>query len=102
MTARSLPPTAATFAAQIPYAFAKTHGVLPAGVEGDGGGGVAATRCQADGVIELKRVLQRPLVTREVAAEAFAGELARAYNQGAPMATSFGGELAAREPTSRA
>ncbi len=35
-----------------------------------------------EGIAELRRVLQRPLVTRAVDAERFAAELARAYNQG--------------------
>ena len=44
-----------------------------------------------DGIAELKRVLNRPLVTRAVSAEAFAAELARAYNQaGAAIALSEG------------
>ena len=35
MTARAPLDTAATFAAQIPYAFARTHGVLASGLEGE-------------------------------------------------------------------
>ena len=87
MTARpSLPATAATFAAQIPYAFAKAHGVLATGVEGDAVVVLTRPDATADGVIEIKRVLQRPLVTRAIGAEEFALELARAYNQAAPAA----------------
>ena len=91
MTARpNLPPSAATFAAQIPYAFAKAHGVLAAGVEGDAVVVLTRPDATADGVIEIKRVLQRPLVTRAVSAEAFrafrAG--ARAYNQAAPASAA--------------
>jgi general secretion pathway protein E len=41
-----------------------------------------------DGIAEVKRVLNRPLLTRGVNAEAFAAELARAYNQGAALAWS--------------
>ncbi len=96
MTARStLPAEAARFAAQIPYAFAKTHGVLATALEG--GSVVVLTRPDAtpDGVVEIKRVLQRPLVTRAVGAEEFAAELARAYNQGAPSAAAtWAGDLA--------
>ena len=65
MTARpTLPADAASFAARIPYTFAKSHGVLASRVEGDAV--VVLTRPDAtpDGVVELKRVLQRPLVTR--------------------------------------
>ena len=48
-----------------------------------------------DGVVEIKRVLQRPLVTRAVSADEFAAELARAYNQGAPSAAAtWAGDLA--------
>ena len=36
----------------------------------------------------MKRVLNRPLLTRGVNAEAFAAELARAYNQGTGLAWS--------------
>jgi len=68
------------YAHRIPYAFSKTHGVLaqsdePAGV-------VVLTRPDAtvEGLAELKRVLQRPLLTRAVDAQRFATELARAYN----------------------
>ena len=96
MTARpNLPADAAAFATQIPYAFAKSHGVLAAGVEGDAV--VVLTRPDAtpDGVVEIKRVLQRPLVTRAVSAEEFAAELARAYSQGAPSAAAtWAGDLA--------
>ena len=48
----------------------------------EGGGVVVLTRPDAtvEGIAELKRVLQRPLVTRAVDAERFAAELARAYN----------------------
>jgi general secretion pathway protein E len=68
------------FAQRIPYAFARAHGVLaqsdePAGI-------VVLTRPDAtvEGLAELKRVLQRPLLTRPVDATRFATELARTYN----------------------
>ena len=94
MTARpTLPPDAASFAAQIPYAFAKAHGVLAARVEGDAVVVLTRPGATPDGVVEIKRVLQRPLVTRAVSAEEFAAELARAYNQGAP---SGGGDMGRR------
>ena len=96
VTARpNLPSTAASFAAQIPYTFAKAHGVLAAGVDGDAVVVLMRPDATADGVIELKRVLQRPLVTRAVGADAFAAELARAYNQAAPMSSALAGDLAA-------
>ncbi len=74
-------PRAATgYAHRIPYAFARAHGVLAQGEEQ--GGVVVLTRPDAtvEGIAELKRVLQRPLLTRAVDAERFATELARAYN----------------------
>jgi general secretion pathway protein E len=80
-------PAPATFAAQISYAFARTHGVLPAGVEGDAVVVLMRPDATADGLIEIRRVLQRPLVTRDVDGETFAFELARAYNQAASAAT---------------
>jgi general secretion pathway protein E len=72
-------PSAAT-PAEIPYAFAKANGVLA--VEGDDGSVVVLTRpdATAEGLAELRRVLQRPLTTRAVDAERFATELARKYN----------------------
>jgi general secretion pathway protein E len=96
VTARpDLPPTAAGFAAQIPYAFARAHGVLAAGLEGEAVVVLMRPDATADGVIELKRVLQRPLVTRAIDADTFAASLARAYNQAAPMATALAGDLVA-------
>ena len=96
MTARpSLSDNAAQFAAQIPYAFAKAHGVLATGMAGDAVVVLTRPDATADGVVEIKRVLQRPLVTRAVGAEEFAAELARAYNQGAPTAAAtWAGDLA--------
>ncbi len=85
--------TAAALAAQIPYAFARSHGVLASGTEN--GAVVVLTRpdATADGVIEIKRVLQRPLVTRAVGAEEFATALARAYNQAVPATAALAGDL---------
>jgi general secretion pathway protein E len=70
----------ATLAAGIPYAFARNHGVLVAGTDGDAL--VVLTRPDAtvEGIAELKRVLQRPLALRAVDADRFAAELARVYN----------------------
>jgi len=98
MTARpQLPPTAASLAAEIPYAFAKAHGVLPAGLDGEAVIVLLRPDATADGVIEVKRVLQRALVARTVPAEEFARELARTYNQGAPAATATMATDLARE-----
>ena len=71
---------APAFAHRIPYAFSRAHGVLAQTEERDGI--VVLTRPDAtvEGLAELKRVLQRPLLTRAVDAERFATELARAYN----------------------
>jgi general secretion pathway protein E len=82
--------TAATFASHIPYAFAKAHGVLAAGTEGEAVVVLMRPDATADGVIEIRRVLQRSLVTRNVDAETFAFELARAYNQTATAAMVVG------------
>ena len=64
--------SAAAFAQRIPYTFARTHGVLAQGE--DAGAVVVLTRPDAtvEGIAELKRVLQQPLVTRAVDAERFA------------------------------
>jgi len=69
-------------AARIPYAFAKAHGVLPWGVDGDAALVWLRPDATMDGIAEVRRVLQRPLSTRGVTAEQFASELARVYNQG--------------------
>jgi general secretion pathway protein E len=75
--------------AGIPYAFARTHGVLASRREGDAIVVLLRPDATIDGIAELRRVLNRPLVTREVSADAFATELARAYNQaGAALAMS--------------
>ena len=67
----------------IPYAFARTHGVLAAGEEA--GAVLVLVRPDAtpEGIAELRRVLKRPLRTRAVDAERFALELARTYDPGA-------------------
>ncbi|HEX2390835.1 MAG TPA: type II secretion system ATPase GspE [Casimicrobiaceae bacterium] len=77
-------------AARIPYAFARAHGVLAWRNEGDAVVVLLRPDATIEGIAELKRVLDRPLVTRAVEAETFAAELARAYNQG-------GAALALRE-----
>jgi len=69
-------------AGRIPYAFAKAHGVLAYGRDGEAIVVLLRPDATVDGIAELKRVLQRPLSTRPIAADAFAQELARAYNQG--------------------
>jgi general secretion pathway protein E len=85
---------APSFAARIPYAFARTHGVL-ALVE-EGAGVVVLTRADATaaGLAELRRVLQRPLLPRAVDDERFAAELARAYNAAAPAMAKITDDLA--------
>jgi general secretion pathway protein E len=78
MAAASL--SVAGFAQRIPYAFARTHGVL---AQADGPNGVVVLMrpdATVEGLAELKRVLQRPLLTRPVDAQRFAAELARTYN----------------------
>ncbi|MBK6806223.1 MAG: type II secretion system ATPase GspE [Betaproteobacteria bacterium] len=71
----------------IPYAFARTHGVLAAGEEGGAVLVLVRPDATAEGIAELRRVLKRPVRTRTVDAERFAVELARAYDPGtAPSA----------------
>ncbi|MBS0328166.1 MAG: Flp pilus assembly complex ATPase component TadA, partial [Proteobacteria bacterium] len=86
-------PAAVSLAAQIPYAFSRAHGVLVAGQEGDTV--IVLTRPDAtvEGIAELRRLLARPLAAKGVSADAFAAELARAYNRGA-AATAISEELA--------
>ena len=72
---------------RIPYAFARTHGLLPLRDEGEAVLVLARSDASVEGIAELKRVLQRPLKTTTVDAERFAAELARVYNQAsAPVA----------------
>jgi general secretion pathway protein E len=77
--------------ARIPYAFARAHGVLAWRTEGDAVVVLMRPDATIEGIAELKRVLNRPLVARPVEPEAFAAELSRAYNQGgAALAMSEG------------
>ena len=71
-----------------------THGVLALGEEGDAVVVLLRPDATVDGLAELKRVLQRPLVTRAVDAERFAAELARAYNVGRRRGRRCSEELA--------
>ena len=90
----AIPSAAGTdYAQRIPYAFARAHGVLARGDEG--GGVVVLTRPDAtvEGIAELRRVLQRPLVMRAVDAERFAAELARAYNVAAAGVAQLSDDL---------
>ena len=87
-------------AARIPYGFAQAHGVLAYAREGDAVVVLLRPDATVDGIAEVKRVLAQPLVTRSVPADAFAAELARAYNQGSADAIVWndegarGGDLA--------
>ena len=74
--------------ARIPYSFAKAHGVLAYASEGESVVVLLRPDATVDGIAEVKRVLNRPLLTRGIAAEAFAAELARAYNQSTALAWS--------------
>src|SRR5437867_10214841 len=71
---------------RIPYAFARTHGVLALRDDGDAVLVLARNDASLEGIAELKRVLQRPLKTTTVNAERFAAELANAYNQASSVA----------------
>ena len=71
---------------RIPYAFARTHGVLALRDDGDAVLVLVRSDASLEGIAELKRVLQRPLKTTTVNAERFAAELANAYNQASPVA----------------
>src|SRR5437764_2219193 len=74
--------------ARIPYSFAKAHGVLAYASEGESVVVLLRPDATVDGIAEVKRVLNRPLLTRGIAAGAFAAELARAYNQSTALAWS--------------
>jgi general secretion pathway protein E len=94
-------PTAdASFAGRIPYTFARAHGVLPLALHGESVVVLTRPDVSVDGIAELRRVLQRPLTLKPVAADAFAAELARAYNTGAGAA-ALSGELAREGDLSR-
>jgi len=85
------PPQVAAPSAGIPYAFSRAHGVLAWRTEGDAVVVLLRPDATVEGIAELKRVLNRPLVTRAVEADTFAAELSRAYNQGgAAVAMSEG------------
>jgi general secretion pathway protein E len=74
------------YAQRITYAFAKQHGVLPVGDEGQAVVVLVRPDASVDGLAELRRVLRRSLVTRTVDAERFAAELGRAYTAGGAAA----------------
>lgn len=97
MNARQNVSPAATFASRIPYAFAKGHGVLAVALEGEAVLVLLRPDATPDGLAEIRRVLQRALVTRAVDAETFARELARAYNQGAQASAALVVDDLARE-----
>jgi general secretion pathway protein E len=71
---------------RIPYAFARTHGVLALADDGEAVVVLARNDASLEGIAELKRVLKRPLKTTVVNAERFAAELANAYNRASPVA----------------
>jgi general secretion pathway protein E len=71
---------------RIPYAFARTHGVLALADDGEAVHVLVRGDASLEGIAELKRVLQRPLRTTTVNAERFAAELANAYNRASPVA----------------
>ncbi len=79
-------PPAASPTQRIPYAFARTHGVLALADDGEAVIVLARNDASLEGIAELKRVLQRPLKTSTVNAERFAAELANAYNRASPVA----------------
>ena len=79
--------SAPSSAPRIAYAFAKAHGVLALGDEGEAVVVLVRPDASVDGIAELRRVLQRPLITRAVDAERFASELARAYSEGGAAST---------------
>src|SRR5687767_696046 len=67
---------------RIPYAFAKQHGVLAYAEEGDAVVVLLRPDASVDGLAELRRVLKRRLVIRNVDGDRFATELAKSYNAG--------------------
>jgi general secretion pathway protein E len=81
------PARAADYARQIPYAFARMHGVLAAADTGERIVVWMRGDATAEGLAELKRVLQRPLTTEVVDHDTFAAALARTYNSGAAAAS---------------
>jgi general secretion pathway protein E len=72
---------------RIAYGFAKQHGVLAVGTEGEAVVVLVRPDATVDGIAELRRVLQRPLITRPVDPDRFASELARAYNEAGAAVT---------------
>jgi general secretion pathway protein E len=83
------PPADAPAAPRIPYAFARAHGVLAWRDEGERVVVLLRPGASVDALTEVRRVLDRAIVTRAVDAETFAAELAKAYNQaGAAVAMS--------------
>ena len=91
MASPSATPADGAPSARIPYAFSRAHGVLAWRTEGDAVVVLMRPDATIEGIAELRRVLNRPLLTRAVEADTFAAEMSRVYNQaGAALAMSEG------------
>jgi general secretion pathway protein E len=79
---------------QVPFAWARRHGLLVRGVEDDGRVRLACRRgADAAALAELRRWMGRPLVPETVEAEAFEQELQSAYEGGSADAMQEMGAL---------
>jgi len=78
----------------VPYAFARAHGVLPSGTDGDAVVVLTRPDATAEGLAEVRRVLKRPLKARAVDPERFAAELARAFDPGTSAGAAFAPDAA--------
>ncbi len=68
------------------FAYAKRHGVLVTGIEGDRVDVKVRPDVSMTALAELRRVLGRPLQVERIPAEAFDAELASAYQKGSSQA----------------
>jgi general secretion pathway protein E len=86
--AKTAAASAEHYAQRIPYAFARTHGVLASHDDGDKVIVLMRGDATPEGLAELRRVLARPIAAELVGNDAFAAALARAYGRGGAAAVA--------------
>jgi general secretion pathway protein E len=76
-----------------PFMFAKRHGVLVTGFEGDKAIVVHTTRVAPTALIELRRLVGRPIKLRQIDQESFDSLLSNSYEQGSSEAMQMMGDI---------
>src|ERR1700730_18441764 len=81
-------------AIRIPYAFAKSHGVVVTALDGDVAQVAVRSDAHAGALAELRRALGVPLSTRRIGIEQFDELIAATYNGAESGAAALAGDLA--------